>query len=117
MNGWDRAWRALSFETKEAAKERRDEIKYSQPVKKPKNHVEIFDNINWDKEALMAEILSYEENHKINWSELTTRYNLSNKSGNLATNGGQIIKEWLISENIDVEKFSTKRKCDNKDQT
>lgn len=65
----------------------------------------------------MAEILSYEENHKINWSELTTRYNLSNKSGNLATNGGQIIKEWLISENIDVEKFSTKRKCDNKDQT
>ena len=40
---------------------------------------------------------------KVNWSEIAKRYNILNKSGKLANNGGQIAKEYL--QNTESEGF------------
>ena len=48
----------------------------------------------------------------VSWKELAIRYNVTNKAGQLASNGGQIVKEWLLSEGVNVNRFPTKRKND-----
>lgn len=58
---------------------------------------------------MKAEVEGYEDNHLINYSELASRYNIINKSGQLPSNAGQIVKEWLISEGVDVQRFRSKR--------
>lgn len=112
MSAWDRARKALSFETREAAKKRKEECLDDQPTKKRKTHTGSFDNICWDGGALKEEVISYGDNHNVNWSELARRYEVRNRDGQLAKNGGQIIKEWLISENVDVRRFVT-RNCES----
>ena len=79
---------------------------------KVKDHTGDISSIVWDKEAMKAEVEGYEDNHLINWKELASRYNVCNKSGQLAKNGGQIVKEWLISQGVDVKRFRTKRQTE-----
>lgn len=77
---------------------------------KKKDHTGDLFSLVWDKEVLKAEGEGYNENHLINWKELASRYNVCNKSGQLAKNGGQIVKEWLVSQGVDVTRFNrTKR--------
>lgn len=54
MRNWKRSRMALSFETKQSAKERQVNDLTGPPSKKRKDHVG--QNNTWDKEALRAEI-------------------------------------------------------------
>lgn len=73
------------------------------------------DTINWNGEALKTEVLNYSDGHQINWSKLAQKHNVRNKANELAKNGGQIVKEWLSKESVDVHRFASKRKSDDKE--
>jgi hypothetical protein len=81
--------------------------------KKPKDHVGNLEVMTWDKNQQRAEVEGYEDGHVVNWSNLAARYNVCNKSGQVAKNRGQIIKSWLISEGVDVTRFGTQRRKSN----
>jgi hypothetical protein len=55
--------------------------------------------MEWDKKALMEEVSGY-ENGVVNWSELARKYQVKNKNGELAKNGGQIVQEYLKSQGV-----------------
>ena len=74
------------------------------------------ENIKWDKQALLDEVNNYSDNVLVNWSELARRYEVKNTSGELARNGGQIIKEYLRKEGIDVQKFEKRKSCSESGQ-
>jgi hypothetical protein len=62
---------------------------------------------------MKAEVEQCEDNNiLINYSELAKKYNVVKQNRQLASNGGQIVKEWLISDGVDVSHFATKRKND-----
>ncbi|CAB4002556.1 Hypothetical predicted protein [Paramuricea clavata] len=108
---WQRNRLALCFEPKAAATAQAE--KSLEESKKPKDHVGNLEAMTWDKNQLRAEVEGYEDGHVVNWSNLAARYNVCNKSGQLAKNRGQIIKSWLISEGVDVTRFSTQRRKSN----
>ncbi|CAB3983541.1 Hypothetical predicted protein [Paramuricea clavata] len=60
--------------------------------------------MEWDQEAMKAEVMAYGNGILVNWSELGRRYGIKNTSGNLAQNR-QIAFEWLKSKGVDVERF------------
>ena len=63
---------------------------------------------------MKEEVQGHEDSTLINFTELATRYNVLNKSGQLASNRGQIVKQWLISEGVNINRFRTKRKSEDK---
>lgn len=74
--------------------------------RKKKNHTGNLENIKgWDKEALKEEVDGYAEGTIVNWSELARRYGVTDKTGNTAKNGGQIIQDVLISMGVNVHQF------------
>ncbi len=105
---WQRNRLALSFEPKSSAKDRADKSK--EDWKMAKDHVGNFDRMGWDKNQLLAEVNAYEDGHKINWTNLATHYNVINKDGKLAKNGGQIVKAWLTSNGVDLTRFEIQEK-------
>jgi len=115
LNAWQRGRISLSFETKEAAKLRREKILDDQiPAKKiKKDHTGNVDTMNWDRENLKEEVEGFADDYLINYSELARQYNVCNSAGQLASNGGQIVKEWLISEGVDLSRFKTNRNNDS----
>ena len=102
---------ASSFESRQAAKERRDlyMLQVREGKKKEKNH-----SGNLEKLAgldnLKLEVEGYTSGIQINWSALARNYNIRNKRGELAKNGDQIVKDWLVSQGMDVNQFSTEDK-------
>jgi hypothetical protein len=97
----------MSFESKEEAAERTRQQKQQGKQKSP---VGKFANMEWDKEGMKAEVNSYGDDTLPNWSELARQFQIKNKSGELAQNGGQIAKEWLKSEGVNVERFRKRRR-------
>ena len=71
----------------------REQDENDMPPRK-KKHSRHADNLIVDKEALLAEANEWNEDHKVNWSALATRYGLS------TYNRGQIIKEFLAENGI-----------------
>ena len=61
--------------------------------------------MTWDKNALKLEVEGYADETKVNWSELARRYEISNKKGQIAKNGGQIAQEWLIFQGVNLHRF------------
>jgi hypothetical protein len=57
-----------------------------------KDHTGNVDLVNWDKEAMKAEVEGYDDQHLISWRDLATRYNVCNSKGQLASNSGQLVK-------------------------
>lgn len=94
----------MSFETKQAAKERHEKELLGEQMTQ-KNHCGDFQIMHWDKETLKAEVISYEDGQSVNWSELARKYKVDNGKGEIASNGGQIVKEWLKMEGVDVNRF------------
>jgi len=96
-----------SFETKPAAikrKETSSEPRETAPVKR-KRHAGNFDTMTWNKNGLKLEVEGYKDDTKVNWSELARRYEIKNKKGEIAKNGGQIAQEWLISQGVNLHRF------------
>ena len=70
------------------------------------------EKMNWDKQGLKDEIESCQDGTDVNWSEIARRYQIRNSRGELARNGGQIAKEWLISEGIDLSRLAKGKQDD-----
>lgn len=99
---------SAAFESSRTAKKRKESIKENEvPNKKPKKHSGSFEGMTWDKDGLKSEIEGYEDDRKINWSEIARRYNITNKKGQISKNGGQIAQEWLISQGVNLHRFQT----------
>ena len=108
---------ASSFETKKDAKERHDRVakerhdrvaqESGSGPKKRKKHSGNFSNIisGLNKEVLKQEVEAYEEGTIINWSQLARKFNVTDKNGNLAKNGGQVIQDVLINLGINVHQY------------
>ena len=99
----------MCFESKGDAAERTKEQKQQGKQKSP---VGKFANMEWDKQGMKDEVNSYGDDTLVNWSELARRFQIKNKTGELAQNGGQIAIEWLKSEGVNygcriVAKFNT----------
>ena len=63
------------------------------------------ENMNFDKTNLLQEAQSYNEGSTINYSSLAKKYNICNKVGQPAKNGGQIFKEFLKAQQVNVNMF------------
>lgn len=96
---------ASSFQSKQAAKERRDnEIASELAGKRRKlNHSGRFDNITWNCNGLKAEVQGYPDDMKVNRTVLAREYQIKNSGGQIAKNGGQIAKDWFLSQGVDVQ--------------
>ena len=89
-----------------ARKRRKCEIEEEISGKRQKkNHSGNFERMLWDKEALKKEIQSKQDGEKINWSEIARQYKVTNKRGEIAKNGGQIVQEWLVNEGVNIQRF------------
>ena len=100
----------MSFESKEEAAER---TRQQKGVGEQKSPVGKFANMEWDKEGMKDEVNGYADETLVNWSELARRFQIKNKNGELAQNGGQIAMEWLKSEGVNVKTFRKKRRAGN----
>jgi len=113
LSAWQRGRITLSFEPKETARKRKAENDENQiPAKK--NHTGNFEAINWDKETLKQEVEGFPDGYLINYSLLAREYNVCGSSGQIMQNGGQIVKEWLISQGVDLSRFKTIRNDNGK---
>ena len=74
-----------SFESVENAENRRtNEIeKIAVGEMKAKDHTGCFDKMSWDKEGLINEVSSYNEDTIINWSQLANRFGINDSKGML----------------------------------
>ena len=61
--------------------------------------------MNFDKTNLLQEVQSYNVGSTINYSSLAKKYNICNKAGQPAKNGGQIHKEFLKEQQVNVNMF------------
>ena len=100
----------MCFETNAAATARGDKL--FEKGKKANDHTGNLE-MTWDKDQLRAEVEGYEDGHVVNWSKLAAQYNVLNTSDQLAKNGGQIVKSWLISEGVNVSRFGTQHRKGN----
>ena len=107
MNGWQRNRVALSFENRETARKRK-QTELDEGVQNKKKHIGDIDKMTWDKEKLKEEVEGYMDGQEVNWSELAREYNVCDNEGLLSRNGGQIVKEWLFSQNVNIDRFTTK---------
>ena len=89
---WKRSRLSLSFE---AEKENHTKIRIKTHTGRPADSV--------DKEAVQADVQSYPDDRKVNWSELARTHNVATTNGKVPANGGQIVKEWLRSEGVNVD--------------
>ena len=64
--------------------------------------------VAWDKQGMKTEFNNYIDGTVVNWSSIARKYNITDGKGKIAPNGGQIAKEWLSTQGIDVEKFTKK---------
>lgn len=101
----------MSLESKDSAK-RRHEMQLQSGTKKPKNHIGNLHNVSWDDEVLAAEVNAKSSDEVVNWNELARKYNITDKSSEIANNGGQIVKESLRKKGVDVDCLKMKG-CDN----
>ena len=93
----------LSYETKESASERLTPTN--------KSHTVNYDNVTWNKKHLFDEInKNIKENELINWNEIGSRFEIKNKNNEWAKNRGQIAKEFVRNQGIDVGSINRKRK-------
>lgn len=96
----------MSFESQEAAIMRREQENMAPETKRrKKDHVGSSQNVTWDKQGLKQEVEGYEDGKAVNWSALAKKYNVTNQNGEMAGNGGQIIKEFLQSEGVNVNRL------------
>ena len=96
---------ASSFEPKSTARKRKHDDQNKNPSKKAKCHTGAFESMVWDKKRLREKVEELPDGHVINYTSLAKEFNICDGSGNLALNGGQIVKEYLKSEGVDVSRF------------
>lgn len=95
---------AQSFETIEEAKER---ARKTPPKVKERSHTASAENIDGELDQLLADVESWPDG-TINWSEKARIYKIRTKGTHSTPgNGGQIIKSFLQSKQIDIARFES----------
>ena len=64
--------------------------------KKQKTHSPSFENVEWDTNAVLADLRGWPEGKKIVWSKFAAEQNVAGR------NGGQVVKELALHNGIDV---------------
>ena len=57
------------------------------------------------KKTLLDEVALYSDGEQLNFSRIAKNYNIRNRKGELAKNGRQIVKEFLIHNDVDLNRF------------
>ena len=84
-------------------------IAFFKGLAKPHDHVGSLDLYSWNSDACLNEVRQYQTGDKINFSALATRYPITVvKSGKKASNAGQIVKQYLIENGINVDAFKNR---------
>lgn len=109
-----RAWRrnrdTMALEPKVISKRKNETpLVSSTAQKKPKSYVGTMEDVSWNENELIKEIEGYNNDEKMNWSALARKYIVKNKNNDIAKNSGQVIKEWLRSKGVDVDRFKRKQ--------
>ena len=97
------------YEDIEDARKRveQDSIKIAQGIKRKKNHTGSLDKVTWDKQGLLNEVKCFPDGQQVNWSSLARKYNITNRKGEIAKNGGQIAQDWVISQGENIHRFKS----------
>ena len=61
-----------------------------------RKHSPNFDNVQWDKDSLLAELKDWPSDVIVNWSEIARKYNIP------GSNRGQVAKEFATESGLDV---------------
>ena len=62
------------------------------------------------KKTLLKEVHSYPDGRTVNWSDLARKYNITNKKGKVASNGGQIAQDIVINNGENIHHFGYETK-------
>ena len=94
------------FEELEEARQRAESNTGSKKSHHPNpNNVELSE---FDESALVLEVNAYPSDRKINWTELSRKYKLRKVAdGSEFGNGGQVLKAYLSSKGVDVDRFQS----------
>ena len=78
-----------------------------QRLQQSHDHVGSLENYNWNSRDLcLEEIHRYKSGDLINFSDLARKYPVTvAKTGNISSNGGQVIKNFLENSGVDISKF------------
>ena len=60
----------------------------------------------FDGDALKAEVASHPVDVPLNWSELGKKYKVLSSEGEIASNAGQVVKEYLRSAGVNIDRFN-----------
>lgn len=95
------------FETKEDAQQRteNEKEKIKKGIKRKHNHIGKEDAYTWKAGECLKEVSEYADGQTINYSQLAKKYEMKNKDNEYPPNGGQIVKEYLVNNEIDISKF------------
>ena len=101
---------AQSFESYEEAMER---VKKTSPKVKERLHTPLVQHIEGDAEQLLEDVKSWPDG-EINWSEKATTYKIRTKGQeSTPANGGQMIKEFLMSKGVAIARFKPSAENDS----
>ena len=64
-------------------------------LKRKHDHIGNLDSYTWDRQGCFDEVNSYKAGDKINFTELSRKYNLRNIQNEIPNNGGQVVKKYL----------------------
>ena len=73
------------------------------------SHVGRFENYNFDREALLQKVNNKEDGSFLNYSQLATEFEVKHvNQDSVAKNGGQVVKQYLLENGVDLKRFETK---------
>ncbi|XP_065653932.1 uncharacterized protein LOC136080770 isoform X2 [Hydra vulgaris] len=94
-----------SMETFKQAEQRSYELK-EKGVKKPKKHIGSSHAYKDQLNSCLEEVKVYQTGEKINYSDLARKYNIIDSESKMPKNGGQIVKEFLKENDVNLTSLS-----------
>ncbi|CAH1259109.1 Hypp2154 [Branchiostoma lanceolatum] len=99
------------FENRSEAEERtkRRKEREADGKLKPKDRLGNFSlYASFDKENLKNEVMAYEDDRTVNWTQLAMKHGVKDNNGKVPSNAGQLVKLWLESEGVKTDRFKTR---------
>ena len=75
-----------------------------QGTKRKRDHVGDLNSYTWNKEECLQEVYQYNEKDNINYTAIAKKYEVKNKDMIQVKNGGQVIKQFLVENEVDITK-------------
>ena len=71
--------------------------------------------MKWDLNECIREVSQLADGSYVNFSQLARKNHVCNANGDILKNGGQIVKEVLIENNVDINRFEYLGKATTQD--